>query len=205
MRKHDAYDDDDMVIPDGGKVTVKLSLMDSKRRQLAYDDARNHQPHFAAPANDAAQHDRAAARIEWIGNLQDAWKSPSAGGKKANRVDTVSSFRDSDRISARGEMILRMCDAWRTPHRDAAEPDAAEELLEPDDPDDDDRSEYQDYKDRLSRAWQTTIVGPGPAGVGPGPSFVGAGPKNSGDAQAIRDAALEERNNQLQNAWRSGK
>src|SRR5260370_22407999 len=65
------HDDDDEtrdgyldVVPPGGSVRVPAYLMDQRKFFDFNTFNRDHQPHFAAPLNDAAQHNTAAAPLE---------------------------------------------------------------------------------------------------------------------------------------------
>ena len=112
MRKTDTYldDDDNIEILDGGSVRVPLTIMDAMQRRFATFDARLHQPGYRIRTADAASHDRAAARMEWIANFMSAWVSP------AQRSTTVAARdSDADPIAARDAMIERLTKNWCSP------------------------------------------------------------------------------------------
>jgi hypothetical protein len=124
-------DDGDMVIPDKGVVRVGMLMMDSVQRGIAFD-ARNHQPHYATPLNDAAQHNKAAARMQYVARLRDAWKSPAR--RSMDSVSTtprnipIGNITPTDanqlRSMAYDAMVKRLGSAWKTtPLRDQAPPD----------------------------------------------------------------------------------
>jgi hypothetical protein len=77
-RQTDAYVDDDFMVPDGGSVKVRMALMDSVQRRVAFDAA-NHQPGYRSVSDAAvraAQDARNSARARWIREMGDAWRSP---------------------------------------------------------------------------------------------------------------------------------
>jgi hypothetical protein len=74
--------DDDEVIPDGGRVHVPLWLVDGKRTRLdtfKVDDAAldAHRPGYRA-LNDAQRAAARSARDKWIADMSSAWKRPPA-------------------------------------------------------------------------------------------------------------------------------
>jgi hypothetical protein len=98
---------------------------------------------------------------------------------------------DGDVEDARARYIRNLINAWRTPGRvDAG------------------------YRNAVRRP-EKMVIGAGPGVVGPGPDIVGVGPTDSlhrpkiVDEQTIRDArarakaSLEERNRNLENAWKT--
>jgi hypothetical protein len=209
----DAYVDDDDEVRDG--VRVRLNLMDADPVQRAIAlDARNHRPGFRR-ANDAARAAVRSARSTWIKQLNDAWKTSQLDARRRRKDDDddeddgddynetdpdeigqsavdgrrrpMLSVSDARQLSGRAylRMVERLQSAWRMPSRDAAEPDAATQLVRPAPPPDDPsvvmrchlRTEeddiaqarrdaaWQEYRNRLSTAWQPGQTDPGRAAV----------------------------------------
>ncbi len=131
------HDDDDEtrdgyldVVPPGGSVRVPAYLMDQRKFFDFNNFNRDHQPHFAAPLNDAAQHNKAAARLEWLANLRDAWKTcgrivankdadpdepdpDAANVVERQRRDVTAEDLETARRKIRGEFSRRLSEAWR--------------------------------------------------------------------------------------------
>jgi hypothetical protein len=94
----DAYvDDDDVVIPDGGRVRVRMDMMDSMQRRIAQMfDARDHQPHFAEATDVAVRDARTAARDarnEYVRNLTTAYRTAGRVQDAAPHDDPAAAMR----------------------------------------------------------------------------------------------------------------
>ena len=145
MRKRDAYiDDDDYVVPDGGSVRTRMVLMDSAR--FAFDAA-NHRPGYRSATDSAVRDAQMAAldaRDAMIERATTAWRKRRRrkeddgddddevlGSEGQNRTDPdqIGESALDARTASYDAMCVRLATAWRTPGRDAAEPDAAAELL----------------------------------------------------------------------------
>jgi hypothetical protein len=145
MRKNDAYlDDDDMVVPDGGSVKVRLELMDALQRQVA-SDARNHQPHHAE-LTDKVRQLRAATRGAYVAQLTNAWRMPGRDAlpepddpnNDPTEPDEPDDDDTDDRERTRSAYLNELQNAWRRP-------------------------------ERMVTGFGPTVVGAGPAVVGAGP------------------------------------
>jgi hypothetical protein len=155
-------DDDDYVVEDGGQVRVPLHLCDARQRAVraaferSYTDVvlGDRAPGYRF-ATDAASHDRAAARLAYLENLRDAWRSPQQRRALAIAEDAAGG-------SARDAYVRRLQDAWRTPSRDCAEPDvgsppapATPEVLGTPEAQSRRDAAYAQYRDQLQNAWRT--------------------------------------------------
>jgi hypothetical protein len=170
-------DDDNVEIPDGGRVRVPIMTMDAKF------DARDHQPGFRY-ASDAAVRDarrRALdAREAMIRRAERAWcdarqkrdDDDDVDDDDANSRERSRDARDARAVATASyiAMCARLRDAWRSSPSDGAGGPDADALLarhlrgdEPDDDDDDDNGNnnvdlreqsYAAYKDQLENAWR---------------------------------------------------
>jgi hypothetical protein len=155
MRSFDRYidddDDDDVIIPDGGRVKVRLDMMDGVQRAVATDGLCLHDG-MGTPAG----HKRGYV---FGGNAEQRQRDAYDDARRAAH-------------NARSEYVRRLCDAWKTPHKDASKPDAAEQLLKRhlgSEPDDNAQARrdgaYRDYVNQLSTAWQRGRTDPREADV----------------------------------------
>jgi hypothetical protein len=177
MSRHD--DDDELqdhqfdVIPDGGSVRVGMLVMDSVQRSIAFD-ARNHQPHYATPLDHGPQHDKAAARMQWIKQTCDAWKSPAQRSMVDSTTpapDARRNLNSADAQSLRNAVYDQMCQrisaAWQVRPQDQAPDDPYEadpneaNLIEQqrkqvtaEDLERQRRKIHSDFSQRLSEAWR---------------------------------------------------
>ena len=92
---YDLDDDDDIndVVAPGGHVKVPLLLCDAR---AAVFDARNHQPHFYTPLNDAAQRRRTAARDAYVERTVSAWRRPHKDASEPDAAERLLSGRNDD-------------------------------------------------------------------------------------------------------------
>jgi hypothetical protein len=148
--------------------------MSMRRKRITDDDDDLHRDvardgevvHCPVHLRDARQ--QAVAAMRWPHHA-DRQTGDADYHRPGYRISVDSDARAGAR-AARDAMIERVSSAWRTPGRDAAEPDAAEELLRRHmrtEPDDDaqarrDRA-YSDYCDRLGSAWKIGKTDPSEA------------------------------------------
>jgi hypothetical protein len=140
MRKRDAMrdeviriiDDDDVEIPDGGRVRVPLYLMDAAQRAVATDGLRlhdgmgnpaGHKRGYVFGGNVEHGQRAAAAYDERTKLLQNAWRNPAAAAE-------------------RNEAEL---EAWRKP---GAQPGLRQDATN------DSAAAYAAYVERIGRAWR---------------------------------------------------
>jgi hypothetical protein len=167
------------------------ALADAQRPATTYaaDCWAGHKPGFATPTADQLRR-RNEAYNAYVQRLTTAWKM-DARRVEPDPDEDDDNGDDNDVESARDAYVRRLTNAWRTPGRvDAG------------------------YRNAVRRP-EKMVIGAGPGVVGPGPNIVGVGPTDSlhrpkiVDEQTIRDAracakaALEERNRNLENAWKT--
>src|SRR5215471_5101381 len=70
MRRRDLEDDDDPIVPDGGVVRTRVTLMDGRPI-----NARDHQPHFATDTT--ARRATRDAYFEMVRRAENAWRTPA--------------------------------------------------------------------------------------------------------------------------------
>jgi hypothetical protein len=180
MRKRDALDLDDFMVPDGGSVKVRMATMDSTQRRIAEIFA-GHRPGFAQ-LTDAQIAQRARVRDAWIKQLNDAWRTDAR--KKRNDDDENDDEDENSndrarrrgaadaRMAARDAYVKRLTNAWRTPARDYENA----RISPPTDP--------GDPNENLVRQHIST--------------------ETNAAAQARRDRIWEDYKNNLGNAWKQG-
>jgi len=124
-RKYDLDDDDDTMIPDGGRVRVPLYLCDdATQRAIAGQtfDAAAHQPGYRM-ASDAARRKVQDARAQWIRKMCDAWRTPHKDASEPDAAEALLRRHlrgepDDDTQSRRDRGYQEYCDrisnAWRT-------------------------------------------------------------------------------------------
>jgi hypothetical protein len=170
-RRRERVDDDNDMVPDGGRISVRMDMMDSvqlrMRQKFALGDVdlRDHQRGYRVGDHDV-QRRRLQGREEYVKNLGDAWRNPGRVVESDTKLPRRTGMPVKDaRAEAYDQMVARLTTAWRTPSRDA-QPDLSstpEELLRyhmNNDPDDDDEAEaiknraYELYRDRISNAWK---------------------------------------------------
>jgi hypothetical protein len=187
-RTDDQYiDEDNIVIPDGGRVKVPVLLMDS-RLSVSFDAAA-HQPGYRCDtasyleayrrscADVALPSDRGvsdadvrAARSAWIEDTTAAWKAdarrkpPDDDGDDDDDDDDDDDRRSDSRDArtvARDAYVKSLSDAWRTPPaRDAAQPDLStppDDLMRRHTSDPADPAAAQARKDAAYRSYATAL------------------------------------------------
>jgi hypothetical protein len=136
--KHELLEDDDedTMIPDGGRVKVPLYLCDATQRAIF--DAYAHQPGYrmsdAAAVRDARREAR-EARQAWIKQLNDAWRTP-VSVRDMRGTPAIKDAPEPDN-SSQGERLRR--------HLRTEESDEAQARRD---------ASWRAYCDQLGRAWQ---------------------------------------------------
>jgi hypothetical protein len=177
------------------------SLQLAVRAQYSAFDADDHRPHFGVPS-DELREIRATTRDGYIGEITNAWKSPTQPAQSSNNNNRATRDADADpmrkRTEARDAYVRNLTTAWRrTPHKDAAQPDSGSTLAE----------------------WQAHARGPlpGQSGEKLDPNAAGAIERQlerwrgrdlselAAEAEAMRRKNHAEFAERLSNAWRGGK
>jgi hypothetical protein len=170
MERRDRVDDDNDMVPDGGRISVRMDMMDSvqlrMRQKFALGDVdlRDHQRGYRVGDHDV-QRRRLQGREEYVKNLGDAWRNPGRVVESDTKLPRRPDVPVKDaRAEAYDQMVARLTTAWRTPHRDQSQPDlsAPDELLRRhlQDPDDDDPklAAIRERDFRLQNAWRNPGV-----------------------------------------------
>ena len=100
--RHDEVQDEE--VPPGGRVSVRLELMDATQRAIAFD-ARDHQPHFGRPS-DAVLDARKQARDAYVRRTCEAWRT---GGRVQSKQDADPSEPDPNAANA----VERQLERWQ--------------------------------------------------------------------------------------------
>ena len=116
------------VVPPGGRISVEMMLMDglnSEAIRRAFADADKPFIHdgMGNPAGYRAGYAfcehfddiRAKGRLDYVKQLSDAWRNPSAPREEHSRVQGDSKVRQQfdDAEAAYNDMCVRLSNAWR--------------------------------------------------------------------------------------------
>jgi hypothetical protein len=186
-------DEDDYEVQDGQ--TVRIGLLDGsplqraiaqhaadhRRQTIPVVDTAFHVPGYVQVADSPALRDarKAAmdARREYVSRTTSAWCG-NTGYVEPPRPTSVADA-NAMRREARDSYIERTVNAWRTPVRDGAQPDLGMTFS---------RVSPEQFSQALARGGDPSMLQP---------------PRRPADPQAMKEAAYNERNRQLTNAWRS--
>jgi hypothetical protein len=101
------------IAKDGERVRVPLHLMDTMQRQITDADVFDYRPGYRTRTADAPSHDRAAARLQMITDLGNAWRTAGrVEDRRHPELDQEETITPSEKTQA--DIIQRQRDkSWR--------------------------------------------------------------------------------------------